>query len=112
MSRIALSGASGLVGRRLCAALEARGHEFVRLVRRQPNDGEVRWDPTRGELDARHLEGIDAFVHLSGESLVGRWSRERKREILESRTMSTRLVCGALARLARRPALVCASAIG
>jgi hypothetical protein len=51
-------------------------------------------------------------VHLSGESLVGRWSSARKREIVESRTVSTRLVCGALAKLAKRPALVCASAIG
>jgi uncharacterized protein (TIGR01777 family) len=112
MSRIALSGASGLVGRRLCTLLAERGHTVLRLVRREPKEGEIRWDPARGELDARALEGIDALVHLSGESLVGRWSRERKREILESRTMSTRLVCGALARLASRPALVCASAIG
>ncbi len=112
MSRIAISGASGLVGRRLCAALEAGGHEVLRLVRRAPKDGEVAWNPARSELDARALEGIDGFVHLSGESLVGRWSRERKREILESRTLSTRLVCGALARLSKRPVLVCASAIG
>ncbi len=112
MARVAVSGASGLVGKRLCAALEARGHTVSRHVRRVPKEGEVGWDPAAGRLDARALEGIDAFVHLSGESLVGRWSRARKREILESRTMSTRLVCGALARLASRPALVCASAVG
>jgi uncharacterized protein (TIGR01777 family) len=112
MARIALAGASGLVGKRLCSVLAARGHGLVRLVRRAPGEGEVRWDPARGELDARALEGIDAFVHLSGESLVGRWSPARKRRIVESRTVSTRLVCGALARLASRPALVCASAIG
>jgi NAD dependent epimerase/dehydratase family enzyme len=112
MSRIALSGASGLVGQRLGGVLAAAGHEVVRLVRRAPKDGEVAWNPARGELDPRALEGIDGFVHLSGESLVGRWSTARKREIVESRTVSTRLVCGALARLAKKPALVCASAIG
>jgi len=112
MARVAVSGASGLVGRRLTAALEASGHEVLRLVRRAPQAGEIAWNPARGELDPRALEGIDAFVHLSGESLVGRWSRERKREILESRTVSTRLVCGALARLEKKPVLLCASAIG
>ena len=112
MSRFAVSGASGLVGGRLCTALAAAGHEVLRLVRRAPKDGEVAWNPARGELDARALEGIDGFVHLSGESLVGRWSTARKREIVESRTVSTRLVCGRLARLAKPPALVCASAIG
>jgi hypothetical protein len=114
MARIAIAGASGLVGKRLCAALSADGHALVRLVRRvAAGPGEVEWEPARGRLDSAALEGIDAFVHLSGESIAaGRWSPARKREILESRTLTTRLVAAALARLASKPALVAASAIG
>ncbi|MBM4336318.1 MAG: TIGR01777 family protein [Deltaproteobacteria bacterium] len=113
-ARIAISGASGLVGRRLGKALEADGHTLLRLVRREPaRRGEVLWDPASGRLDPAALEGIDAFVHLSGESIAsGRWSTARKREIVESRTVTTRLVSAALARLASKPVLVSASAIG
>ncbi len=114
MARIAITGASGLVGRRLCEVLRADGHEVVRLVRRAPaGPDEVLWDPARSQLDPAALEGTDALVHLSGESIAsGRWSPARKRRILESRTVTTRLVASTLARLASKPALVAASAIG
>jgi hypothetical protein len=114
VARIAIAGASGLVGVRLCAALEADGHALLRLVRRPASGpGEAEWDPLNGRLEPGALEGIDAFVHLSGESIAaGRWSPARKSEIVRSRTVSTRLVAATLARLASRPALVAASAIG
>jgi hypothetical protein len=114
MARIAIAGASGLVGVRLCASLAADGHQIVRLVRRvAAGPGEAEWDPAHGRLDVAALEGIDGFVHLSGESIAsGRWSPERKRAILESRTVTTRLVSAALAKLGSKPALVAASAIG
>jgi hypothetical protein len=86
----------------------------LRLVRgREPNRGELRWDPARGELDADSLEGIEAFIHLSGENIAGgRWSEARKRALGESRTVSTALVAKTLARLRAKPALLCASAVG
>ena len=114
MARIAIGGASGLVGTRLCNALSVEGHSLVRLVRRAAaGPDEAEWDPAHGRLDPAALEGIDAFVHLSGESIAaGRWSPARKSKILESRTVTTRLVSAALARLASKPALVAASAIG
>jgi uncharacterized protein len=114
MARIAVAGASGLVGKALCTALEADGDRVVRLVRREAaGSNEVTWDPARGRLDAAALEGIDAFVHLSGESIAGaRWTRARKRSIVESRTVTTRLVSATLAKLGSKPALVAASAIG
>ncbi len=113
MARIALSGASGLIGTRLCAALAADGHRIVRLVRGAAREGEVEWDPARGSLDPARLAGIDAFVHLSGEPIAGaRWSAARKRAIVESRVGSTRLVAESLARVASKPSLLCASAIG
>jgi uncharacterized protein (TIGR01777 family) len=73
----------------------------------------VEWNPDRGWLDAAALEGIDGFVHLSGESIAsGRWSPARKRVIVESRTVTTRLVSAALARLGAKPVLIAASAVG
>ena len=114
MARIAIAGASGLVGKRLCSLLESDGHALLRLVRRPATgSGEVEWDPANGRLEPEALEGIDAFVHLSGESVAaGRWSPARKSEIVRSRTVSTRLVAATLARLSSKPSLVAASAIG
>ena len=114
--RVAVSGCTGLVGSEVAASLSAAGHEVVRLVRRPPAPAEkaVRWDPEKGEIDAAGLEGLDAVVHLAGENIAsGRWNAARKAAIRGSRVNGTRLLCDALAGLARPPkALVCASAIG
>jgi hypothetical protein len=114
--RVAVSGSTGLVGSEVVASLSAAGHEVVRLVRRPPASGEkaVRWDPEKGEIDAAGLEGLDAVVHLAGENIAsGRWNAARKAAIRGSRVNGTRLLCDALAGLARPPkTLVCASAIG
>jgi hypothetical protein len=113
MARIALSGASGLIGKRLRAALAADGHRVLRLVRGAPGEGEIEWDPLNGRLDPASLAGIEAFVHLSGEPVAGvRWTAARKAEIVASRVVSTRLVAEALARVASKPVFLCASAIG
>lgn len=113
---VAVSGSTGLLGAEVVASLSAAGHDVVRLVRRVPGPGEkaVRWDPERGKVDADGLEGLDAVVHLAGENIAsGRWNAARKVAIRESRVNGTRLLCDALAGLARPPkTLVCASAIG
>ena len=73
----------------------------------------MEWDPLAGRLDTNSLEGIEAAVHLAGESIAERWYSEKKARIRESRVQSTRLLSEALASLKQRPAvLVCASAIG
>ena len=114
--RVLLSGSSGLVGSALIPALVSGGHEVVCLVRSQPRDeaSEVRWDPQAGEIDGAGLKGVDAAVHLAGESrAAGRWTAARKDRILESRVRGTRLLAEALAGLEQRPAvLVSASAVG
>ena len=115
--RVAVSGSTGLVGSEVVTVLSAAGHEVVRLVRRMPAPGEtsaLRWDPVNGEVDSAGLEGLDAVVHLAGENIAsGRWSDARKAVIRDSRVNGTRLLCEALAGLARPPkTLVCASAIG
>jgi len=114
--RVLVSGSSGLVGSALIPALVSGGHEVVCLVRSQPRDeaSEVRWDPQAGEIDGAGLKGVDAAVHLAGESIAaGRWTAARKDRILESRVRGTRLLAEALAGLEQRPAvLVSASAVG
>lgn len=113
---VAISGASGLVGSRLTAALEASGQRVTRLVRREPAPGrdEVVFDPSRERIDGVALEGIDAVVHLAGENVAaGRWTEARKRRIRDSRVLGTRLISETLAGLQRPPTvLVNASAIG
>jgi uncharacterized protein (TIGR01777 family) len=112
--RVAVTGASGLVGSALCAALATSGYTVLRLVRRPARTpDEVAWDPVGGVQDASRLDGLDAVVHLAGESIAGRWTEARKAEIRRSRVEGTRQLCAALAGLARRPSvLVSASAIG
>jgi hypothetical protein len=112
--RVAVTGASGLLGSAVCRDLRAGGHETLSLVRRAPRSGEVRWDPAGGPLDAAALETVDAVVHLAGENIAGgRWTAARKQRIRASRVGGTHHLATALARLARPPrALVCASAAG
>ena len=113
--RIAISGASGLVGSQLVPFLRAGGHDVMRLVRRRPRaTGEIAWDPASGQIDAAALEGTDAVFHLAGASIAGgRWSSSRKAAILNSRVQGTRLLAETLARLQHPPrVLVSASGIG
>lgn len=111
--RIAVTGASGLVGRALCAFLSTGGHEVVRLVRHAPGPGELAWDPERGLVDRLALAGFDAIVHLAGAPINRRWTSAAKRAIARSRVDGTRTLAEAIARLPVPPrVLVAASAIG
>lgn len=112
--RIAISGASGFIGSELVPALEAGGHDVVRLVRREPEGTkELQWDPAAGTIDAAGLAGVDGVVNLSGATIDRRWTAARKAEIRESRVGSTRLLAETIARLEPRPAvLVCAGGVG
>ena len=102
--RIAVTGASGLVGRDLVPFLTTAGHQVDRLVRRPATGpGEIHWDPERGRLDAERLEGVDAVVHLAGESIRPPWTRTRRRRIRGSRVDGTLLLSETLARLRRPP---------
>jgi uncharacterized protein (TIGR01777 family) len=113
--KVAVTGASGLIGSALVPFLKMGGHDVRRLVRRAPRaEGEVRWDPSRAEIDASGLEGVQAVVHLSGENLAGgRWTEARKARIRDSRVGSTQLLARTLAALRERPGvMVSMSAIG
>lgn len=113
--RVAITGASGLVGGRLRQFLMAGGIDVYSLVRHTPRDEfEISWNPAKGEIDRAKLEGMDAVVHLAGTSIAGgRWTEQRKRSILGSRVDGTSLLAATLASLSQQPrVLVSASAVG
>jgi uncharacterized protein (TIGR01777 family) len=112
--KIVISGASGLIGTQLVEQLQQHGHDVVRLVRRAANTGEIMWDPKAGVLSASALEGADAVIHLSGAGIGDkRWTASYKREILESRTITTSLIANTIANMSRKPSVfLCGSAIG
>ena len=113
--RIGVTGSSGLIGRALCHTLTTGNHEVVRVVRKRgPIGSDVFWDPTEEKIDADGLEGLDAVVHLAGESLLGfRWTDSKKKRITESRVRGTEFLARTLAALRHPPrVLVSASAVG
>jgi uncharacterized protein len=113
MAFIAVSGASGLIGRALVQELTRQGHQVSRMVRRPAARGEISWDPAGGILDPADLEGANAVVHLAGENVGARWTASRKQRIRNSRVTGTRLLSEVIARLRSPPrVLVSASAIG
>jgi uncharacterized protein len=109
---VALTGASGFLGSRLLPLLTTAGHRVSRLVRRDPGEAEIRWDPPRAGPSPAALRGIDAVIHLAGENIAGRWTARRKRAVLESRRGGTRVLAEAMARAGGPRILVSASAIG
>ena len=112
--RVAISGASGLIGSALSTFLRARGDEVVHLVRRRPlTSSEVGWDPGSRTLDPGDLSGLTAVVHLAGAGVADhRWTASYRQEILASRVDGTTTIATALADLGEPIALVSASAIG
>lgn len=113
--KIAVTGASGLVGSALVPALRDNGFEVLRLVRRQAKaEDEVQWDPDGGQIDTSALQGISGAVHLAGENIgSGRWTDAKKARIRNSRVEGTEILAGALANLSPKPkVMVSASAIG
>lgn len=113
--RVAVTGASGLIGSALVPHLQARGDAVLRLVRRPARSpDEVQWDPKTGAVDLDRLAGIDGVVHLAGAGVGDRrWTDAYKREILDSRVDGTRTIVQAMLNLNPRPqVLVAGSAIG
>lgn len=113
--KILITGASGLVGKALQKSFADKGYEMLLASRSEPKaDNEIQWTVEEGFAQAERLEGIDAVVHLAGESVSSlRWTDEKKKAIRDSRVFGTRSVVDAISKLKDRPkVLVAASAIG
>jgi uncharacterized protein (TIGR01777 family) len=112
-SRILVSGASGLIGTALLPSLAAAGYQVSRLVRGSSSSaGDIRWDPTQ-PLQPDRVSGFDAVIHLAGESVVGRWSAAKKKQIRDSRVIGTQHLAESIANASNPPRLfISASAIG
>ncbi len=110
--RVLVTGATGLIGSHLVPALKREGHQVVRLGRR-PGAADFLWDPLRGTLDARALEGVEAVVHLAGENIGQRWTAQRRERIWRSRVEGARLLAEAIVAAPSPPRVfVSASAVG
>lgn len=113
LQRIAITGATGMIGSALVGHLKSEGHTVQKLVRRNTvSSDEVSWDPMRGEIDLDSLKGVDAVIHLAGANVGDkRWSKNYRAEILNSRLLGTTTIANAVSQL-KPSVFISASAIG
>ena len=111
--KILIAGANGMIGSAVAPYLASQGHELTRLVRRQASEGEVRWDPDSGSIDAAGLEGLDGVVNVATMPWPMRWNGEAKKKMIANRMSTNGLLARTLAACRRKPQfLVCASGMG
>jgi uncharacterized protein (TIGR01777 family) len=113
--KILITGSTGLIGSKLIPLLSGKGHTVTRLTRTRSEASlnAAFWDPESGEIETGKLEGHDAVLHLAGENIAGRWTREKKSRIEDSRVKGTMLLSRTLAGLGSKPGvIVAASGIG
>jgi uncharacterized protein len=116
MARVLVSGASGFIGSALLPSLKANGATVVRLTRpgskTTEDDEKILWNPEQ-PISPEAVSGFDAVIHLAGESIVGRWTAEKKKAIRDSRVIGTTRLAQALAQAKHKPQVfLCGSAIG
>jgi uncharacterized protein (TIGR01777 family) len=115
MQNILITGGSGLVGQRITALLEKKGYQVAWLSRSaQAGRKSFIWDIEKQEIDPKAVEWADAIIHLAGAGVAEkRWTPERKKLIIQSRTQSTALLHFALEKAEKRPnTFISASAVG
>ena len=111
--RILVSGASGPIGAALLPSLRQHGYAVMRLVRGMTkSQDQIGWDPLK-PVAPEIVSGFEVVIHLAGESIVGRWTEEKKKAIRDSRVVGTRHLAEALAQAAQPPRVfLSGSAIG
>lgn len=110
--RVAITGATGLLGSALAQDLEAGGHQVLRVSRSRERSA-LPWSPYDGFESPAAFRQFDVLVHLAGENIAGRWTEEKKRRIRDSRILSTKVLVEQMASAPALPkAFVCGSAVG
>lgn len=115
MQNILITGGSGLIGQRITDLLERKGYQVAWMSRSvQAGRKSFIWNIEKKEIDPKAIEWADAIIHLAGAGVAEkRWTPERKKLILESRTQSTRLLFSALDKAEKRPnTFISSSAVG
>lgn len=107
---VAMTGSRGLVGTALTAQLRTAGHTVIQLVRGEAGDGQRHWEMDNPSPEM--FEGVDAVVHLAGESIMGRFTEEHKKKVRASRVEPTRRLAELAAASKSVKVFVCASAVG
>ena len=113
--KIAISGASGLLGSEVSEYLLKEGHTVLRLVRKKPDsEDEIHWNPINGSIEKEKLENVNAIINFSGKNIgLGRWTDKRKKVLFDSRIDSTRLLAETIAELKNPPhTFLSSSAVG
>ncbi|KYR00696.1 NAD-dependent epimerase/dehydratase family protein [Tieghemostelium lacteum] len=114
IKKILIGGSSGFIGTALIRHLQEQGmYDIYQLVRRPVTGGyEIEWDPERSSIDTHAIETIqpEVIIHLGGENIMGFWTEQKKKKILDSRVKSTKLLSDTIATLKHKPQLfICAS---
>ena len=117
MKRVLITGGTGLVGSRLSTMLLEQGYEVRLLSRRGDLEAAIpryEWNVTTGDIDTAAFEGVDTVIHLAGAGIADkRWSKRRKKELIDSRVQSTILLAKTISDLEEKPSSVIgASAVG
>jgi uncharacterized protein (TIGR01777 family) len=111
--KILIAGASGMIGSILVSHLASQAHKVVRLVRREPGDGEIRWDPDAGKIDTASLEGFDGVVNLATMPWPSRWTAAAKQKMRANRLATNGILAENLAKCQQKPkVLICSSGQG
>lgn len=114
--KVIITGGTGTIGQEITRQLQQKGHEvsyYSRSRRDIPGIKVYHWDPLKGVIDENGILESDALIHLAGESIAdGRWTEERKKRIIESRTKSSSLLGSAIQKSEQLKHAIFASAIG
>ncbi len=113
--KVVVTGSSGLIGSALTKMLQTQGHEIIRFIRppKLPGLNEIVWNPAEGFIDKSKIRKCDAVIHLAGESIAGRYSKNKKQCVYQSRINGTKLITEFIDSLEERPrTFISASAIG
>lgn len=114
MKNILITGGSGLVGKEITKILESKDYSVAWMSRSAQSQKSFIWNVEKQQIDPEAIEWADAIIHLAGTGVAEkRWTPERKKDILESRTQSTQLLYKAIEKSQKRPsAFISASAVG